>query len=116
MKFWPLARNGFALFPRFSALPISKALALNFAGSWMLLEQLVLRAFSAIFSPDMSTVSEIENALSRLSREEMLEVHEWIENVLEDQLVMREEFVADIEQSKAEMDAGKKPRVRETPE
>ena len=60
----------------------------------------------------MSTVSEIENALSRLSREEMLEVHEWLENVLEDQLVMKEEFVAKIEQSRAEMASGKRPRVR----
>jgi hypothetical protein len=63
----------------------------------------------------MSTVAEIETALSRLSREEMLQVHDWLENFLEDQLEMKEEFIADIEQSKAEMNAGKKPRVRQTP-
>ncbi len=63
----------------------------------------------------MSSVIEIETALSRLSKEEMLQVHDWLENVLEDQLEMTDEFVADIERSKAEMNAGKRPRVRETP-
>lgn len=61
----------------------------------------------------MSTVSEIENALSRLSREEMLQVHDWLENVLEDQLEMKEEFVAKIERSRAEMKAGQFSRVRQ---
>lgn len=61
----------------------------------------------------MSTVSEIETALSRLSREEMLQVHDWLENFLEDQLVMKEEFAAKIERSEAEMNSGQKPRVRQ---
>jgi hypothetical protein len=61
----------------------------------------------------MSTVSEIETALSRLSREEMLQVHDWLENFLEDQLEMKEEFVAKIERSEAEMKAGLRPRVRQ---
>ncbi len=60
----------------------------------------------------MSTVREIENALSRLSREEMLQVHDWLENFLEDQLVLKEEFAAKIERSEAEMNSGQKPRVR----
>lgn len=61
----------------------------------------------------MSTVSEIETALTRLSREEMLQVHDWLENFLEDQLVMKEEFTAKIERSEAEMSSGQKPRVRQ---
>lgn len=61
----------------------------------------------------MSTVGEIENALSRLSREEMQQVHDWLENFLEDQLVMKEEFVAKIEHSEAEMNSGQQPRVRQ---
>lgn len=61
----------------------------------------------------MSTVSEIETALSRLSREEMLQVHDWLENVLEDQLEMKEEFVAKIERSQVEMRAGQFSRVRQ---
>ncbi len=61
----------------------------------------------------MSTVVEIETALSRLSPEEMRQVHEWLENVLEDQLEMKEEFVAKIEQSEKELFAGKRPRVRQ---
>lgn len=61
----------------------------------------------------MSTVLEIENALSTLSRDEMLQVQEWLENVLEDQLEMKEEFVAKIEQSERELLAGMRPRVRQ---
>lgn len=61
----------------------------------------------------MSTVREIETALSRLSREEMLQVQDWLENFLEDQLVMKEEFTAKIERSEAEMNSGQQPRVRQ---
>lgn len=63
----------------------------------------------------MSTVNEIENALSRLTHQEILEVQEWLENFLEDQLEMKEEFVAKIKRSEAEMFSGKEPRVRQTP-
>ncbi|HZV34599.1 MAG TPA: hypothetical protein VFB72_08475 [Verrucomicrobiae bacterium] len=61
----------------------------------------------------MSTVKEIESAIQRLSKAEMQEIHEWLENVLEDQLEMREEFKAQIEASEREMKEGKRPRVRQ---
>ena len=61
----------------------------------------------------MSTVAEIENALSRLSREEMLQVHDWLENILEDQLTMTDEFRGKIERSEFEMNSGQKPRIRQ---
>ena len=61
----------------------------------------------------MSTVQEIESAIQRLSREEMREVHEWLENILEDQLVLKEEFIARIERSEREMSEGKRPRLRQ---
>ncbi|MEO7299965.1 MAG: hypothetical protein ABI042_15470 [Verrucomicrobiota bacterium] len=53
----------------------------------------------------MTTVGEIKNALSRLSREEMLEVQDWLENFLEDQLTMTDEFKAKIERSESEMNS-----------
>ena len=61
----------------------------------------------------MSTVGEIENVLSRLSREEMLQVHDWLENILEDQVTMADEFKARIERSEFKMNSGQQPRVRQ---
>lgn len=61
----------------------------------------------------MSTVKEIESAIQRLSKREMQEIHEWLENVLEDQLEMRKEFKTQIEASQKEMKEGKRPRVRQ---
>ena len=43
----------------------------------------------------------------------MREVHEWLENMLEDQLVLREEFKSQIETSEREMKQGKRPRTRQ---
>ena len=60
----------------------------------------------------MSTVYEIESAIRQLPRQEMLQVHEWLEDVLEDQLEMTDEFKARIEQSEREMAEGRKARVR----
>jgi hypothetical protein len=60
----------------------------------------------------MSSVQEIEFAISRLSREQMRELYEWLENVLEDQLELTDEFAARIEQSEHEIAAGLRPRVR----
>ncbi|HZQ47069.1 MAG TPA: hypothetical protein VFC07_08660 [Verrucomicrobiae bacterium] len=60
----------------------------------------------------MSTIQEIESAIQRLSKDEMREIHDWLENVLEDELELREEFKARIETSEREMQAGKQPRVR----
>lgn len=64
----------------------------------------------------MSTVHEIENAISRLSPEEMRLVRDWLENQLEDQLPITDEFKGRIESSEREMASGQRPRTRATPE
>jgi hypothetical protein len=60
----------------------------------------------------MSTVQEIESALSRLSPDEMRQVREWLDQQLEDQLELTPEFKAAIENSEREMAQGSRPRVR----
>jgi len=60
----------------------------------------------------MSTVQEIESAISRLSPDEMRQVREWLDQQIEDQLEMTPEFKARIERSEREMTAGLRPRVR----
>ena len=60
----------------------------------------------------MSTVQEIESALSRLSPDEMRQVRDWLENQMEDQLEMTDGFKASIERSEREMTEGQRPRVR----
>ena len=61
----------------------------------------------------MSTVSEIESAISRLSPDEMRQVREWLDQQIEDQLEMTPDFQAQIECSEREMAQGLRPRVRE---
>lgn len=60
----------------------------------------------------MSTVQEIESAISRLSPEEMRLVRDWLENQLEDRLEMTDEFKGRIEGSERQMAAGQRPRIR----
>ena len=60
----------------------------------------------------MSTVQEIESAISRLSPDEIRQVREWLDQQLEDQLEMTPEFQARIERSEREMTAGLRPRIR----
>jgi hypothetical protein len=55
----------------------------------------------------MSTVSEIETAIARLSLREAEEVREWLEQWLEDQREMTPEFLASIERGKADLAAGR---------
>ena len=64
----------------------------------------------------MSTVQEIENAISRLSPEEMRLVRDWLENQIEDQQQMTDEFKVRIESSEREMSEGLRPRTRSGPE
>jgi hypothetical protein len=59
----------------------------------------------------MSTVQEIENAISRLSPEEMHLVRDWLENQLEDQLPMTDEFKGRIESSERQMSEGEIARI-----
>ncbi len=64
----------------------------------------------------MSTVQEIEKAISRLSSEEMRLVRDWLENQLEDQLQMNDEFKGRIESSERQLAEGQRPRTRSVPE
>jgi len=60
----------------------------------------------------MSKVEEIQSEIGKLSAREMQEIHDWLENVLEDQLELREEFKAKIERSERDMAAGRHSRNR----
>ncbi len=54
----------------------------------------------------MSTVQEVESAIAKLSPAEMQEVAEWLENLLEDQLELRPEFVERLERAQAQLARG----------
>ena len=51
----------------------------------------------------MSTVAEIETAITKLSRNEAEEVREWLEQWIEDQREMTPEFLASIERGNADL-------------
>lgn len=57
------------------------------------------------------SIQEIERAIQELPRKEVETLRDWIENFLEDQLEMTDEFKAKIERAEQEMAAGK-GRVR----
>ena len=59
-----------------------------------------------------SDVQEIEQAIRTLPRQQVEHLRDWIENLLEDQFDLTEEFKASIERGKADIVAGK-TRVRE---
>jgi hypothetical protein len=61
----------------------------------------------------MSKVEQIESDLQQLSPGELRQVQEWLENFLEDQLEMTDEFKAGIAGSKRLFASGVKPRVRQ---
>jgi hypothetical protein len=61
----------------------------------------------------MSTVQEIESAISNLSPAEMRQVRDWLDNLIEDRFTVREDFAAKIELSEKEMSSGLKPRTRQ---
>jgi len=54
----------------------------------------------------MSTVQEIEAAIPRLSRTELEQFMEWLENYLEDHLELTDEVKARLEESRREIAAG----------
>jgi hypothetical protein len=60
----------------------------------------------------MSKVEEIQSEIGKLSAREMQEIRDWLENLLEDQLELREEFKLKIEQSERDMAAGRHSRIR----
>ena len=54
----------------------------------------------------MSTVKEIEAAIPKLSRAEIEEIREWIDDYLEDRLELTDDVKAKLDQSRAEIAAG----------
>ncbi len=61
----------------------------------------------------MSTVNEIESALSKLSLKDLQAVREWLDDFIEDQMEVSDEFKAKIEQAQAEVANGVYSRVRQ---
>ena len=55
----------------------------------------------------MSTVKEIEAAIPRLTRPEVEELRNWIENYLEDQLELTDEVKSKLDESRADIAAGR---------
>lgn len=54
----------------------------------------------------MSTVKEIEAAIPKLSRAEIEEVREWIDEYLEDQLELTDDVKARLDRTRGEIAAG----------
>jgi hypothetical protein len=54
----------------------------------------------------MSTLQEIQAAIPKLSREEVVQIREWIDSYLEDQLELTDEVTAKLDQSRREIQAG----------
>jgi hypothetical protein len=63
----------------------------------------------------MSTVKEIESALARLSVQDLQTVRDWLEDFIEDQLEVSDEFKSKIQRAKDEIADGVYSRMR-TPE
>ena len=57
--------------------------------------------------PHMSTVAQIEDALSRLSLTEAEEIREWLDQWIEDRCEMKPDFLDSIERGKADLAAGR---------
>ena len=54
----------------------------------------------------MSTVNEIQAAIPKLSREQIEEIREWIDDYLEEKFELTEEVKAKLDQSRREVAAG----------
>jgi hypothetical protein len=54
----------------------------------------------------VSTVEDIQAAIPKLSREQIVQIREWIDDYLEDQLELTEEVSARLDQSRREIQAG----------
>ena len=59
----------------------------------------------------MKTLEEVEKAVARLSPQEQEQLRDWLANLLEDRLEMKEEFKAEIAAGKQEIARGE-VRVR----
>jgi hypothetical protein len=60
----------------------------------------------------MNTVNEIESALARVPLEDMQAVRDWLDDLIEDQLEVSDEFKAKIQRAKREIADGVYSRVR----
>lgn len=54
----------------------------------------------------MSTVREIQAAIPKLSRAEIEQIREWIDDYLEDRLELSDEIKTKLDQSRADIAAG----------
>ena len=61
----------------------------------------------------MSTVKEIESALTVLSLEEKQSVRDWLDDLIEDQLEISDEFKTKIQRAKQEIADGVHARIRQ---
>jgi hypothetical protein len=60
----------------------------------------------------MSTVKEIESALARLPVQDLQAVRDWLDDFIEDQLEVSDEFKEKIQRAQTEIDQGIHSRVR----
>ena len=60
----------------------------------------------------MSTVAEIEAAITKLNLNETEAIREWLEQWIEDQREMTPEFLASIERGKADLAEGRSRTVK----
>jgi hypothetical protein len=61
----------------------------------------------------MSSVQEIESALTRLSIEDLQAVRDWLDDFIEDRLEVSDEFKAKIQRAQRELAGGIDPRNRQ---
>jgi urease accessory protein UreF len=61
----------------------------------------------------MSTVQEIESAITHLSVEEMAAIRDWLEDQMEDRLEFTDEFKAKIARAREELARGEYSRIRQ---
>jgi hypothetical protein len=61
---------------------------------------------------NMSSVKEIESALTRLSLDDLQSVRDWLDDFIEDQLEVSDEFKAKIQRAQQEIADGVYARVR----
>jgi hypothetical protein len=61
----------------------------------------------------VTKVEQVEDELRKLSRAELRQIRQWLDDVIEDELEFTPEFERSIQRSERDMAAGKSARVRE---
>jgi hypothetical protein len=61
----------------------------------------------------VTRVEQVEGELRRLSRAELRQIREWVDDVIEDELEFTPEFERSIQRSERDMASGKSAPVRE---